>query len=310
MSGWSMVMMSKRIGVLMGGASKERDISMRSGQAMLKALKRENLDVVGIELGHDLTRDAWPEQLHQAGIEVAVIALHGVLGEDGAVQGMLEILAIPYTGSGHIASALCMEKNLCKAILNQAGLKTAVSIPITSEGPIRYPVIVKPVIEGSSIGLKRLQNVCEWYGMAIDDVSIWMAEMPLRGVEVAVSVLDGEALPPIEVVPLSGLYDFAAKYQIGLTEYHCPARIPPETLRRCMQVAEDAVHATGCYGAPRVDMIIEDGGEPVILEINTIPGMTETSLLPKAAEVAGISFDQLCLQMLASASLHGVGAKK
>ena len=127
--------------------------------------------------------------------------------------------------------------------------------------------------------------------------------MPVKGPEIHVSTLNGKALPPVEIVPKSGIYDFESKYTIGATEYFCPARIPAETLRLCMQRAEEAVEATGCDGAPRIDMIVADGGEPVILEINTIPGMTETSLLPKAAAQAGISFDELCCRILAAATL-------
>jgi D-alanine-D-alanine ligase len=139
-----------------------------------------------------------------------------------------------------------------------------------------------------------------WQG----DAAGWLAEMPVTGVEVAVSVLDGAALPPVEVAPKSGVYDFASKYTRGATDYFCPARLPAETLRHCMARAEAACLAAGASGAPRVDMIVADGGEPVILEINTIPGMTETSLLPKSAAAAGIEFDALCLRILATAGLH------
>lgn len=236
-------------------------------------------------------------------MDVAVIALHGRWGEDGCVQGLLEILQIPYTGSGVMASALCMHKGLCKAVLEKAGIKTAVDIPITENGPIRYPVIIKPVAEGSSVGLHRLECAEDWRALGIDDTGEWMAEMPVKGVEVAVSVLNGKALPPVEVSPKSGVYDFEAKYTHGATDYFCPARIPPETLRLCMQRAEQAAMASKCRGAPRVDMIVADGGEPMVLEVNTVPGMTETSLLPKAAQAAGIDFPDLCLRMLNAARL-------
>jgi len=290
--------MSGKAGVLMGGVSSERNISLKSGRAVLEALLTKNVNATGIDLNGD-----WIEQIRKADMDVAVIALHGRWGEDGCVQGLLEILGIPYTGSGVSASALCMHKRLCKAVLLQAGIKTAVDIPIRAAGPVRYPVVLKPVAEGSSVGLRVLQNTQDWRDLAIDDPGQWMAEMPVKGVEVAVSVLDGAALPPVEVAPKSGVYDFDAKYTHGATEYFCPARVPPETLRLCMQRAEEAVAATGCRGAPRVDMIVADGGEPMILEVNTVPGMTETSLLPKAARAAGIDFPDLCLRMLDMAGL-------
>jgi D-alanine-D-alanine ligase len=294
----------QRVGVLMGGTSSEREISLRSGNAVLAALLRNNIHAVGI----DLTGN-WPAAIAAAGIDVAFIALHGTLGEDGAVQGMLEIMGIPYTGSGVTASALCMNKRLTKMAVTQAGLKAPLDIPLSSEGPSRYPVILKPVAEGSSVGLHFLDSPADWTELNIDELSDWMAEMVVKGVEIAVSVLDGKALPIVEVAPKSGVYDFASKYTAGATEYFCPARLPAETLRLCMQRAEEAVAAAGCSGAPRVDMIVADGGEPVILEINTIPGMTETSLLPKAAAAAGISFDDLCCRIIATAKLHAHGVE-
>jgi len=293
-----------RIGVLMGGTSAEREISLRSGTAVLKALINSGVDAVGIDLSYD-----WPAQIRQADIRTAVIVLHGTLGEDGCVQGLLETMGIPYTGSGVTASALCMDKKLCKQVLNHAGLKTPVDVNITEHGPDRYPAILKPVAEGSSIGLHRLVSKADWQALDIDLSLRWMAEMPVSGVEIAVSVLDGKALPVVEVAPESGVYDYSSKYTAGATRYYCPARLPAKTLNHCMHRAEQAVAAAGCAGAPRVDMIVTDGGEPVILEINTVPGMTETSLLPKAAAAAGISFEELCLRILATAGLeHGSAA--
>jgi len=286
------------VGVLMGGSSSEREISLRSGKAVSAALKRCGINVTDIDLNH-----RWPEQIQSAEIDVAFIALHGTLGEDGAIQGLLEIMQIPYTGSGITASALCMDKQLSKSVLERAGVKTPVEISLDCNGPSRYPVIVKPVAEGSSVGLHFVNNLEEWQALNINNTSGWMAEMPVRGPEIHISTLNGKALPPVEIVPKSGVYDFESKYTAGATEYFCPARIPAETLRLCMQRAEEAVEVTGCSGAPRVDMIVADGGEPVILEVNTIPGMTETSLLPKAAAQAGIEFDDLCCRILAAASL-------
>ena len=287
-----------RVGVLMGGVSSEREISLRSGQAVLDALRAGGVDAFGLDL-----REDWVAAIREARMDTAFIALHGRWGEDGAVQGLLEIMRIPYTGSGVLASALCMHKRLCKAVLAQAGLKTPVDIPVGENGPIRYPVVLKPVAEGSSVGLHLLRGEADWRALDVADADTWMAEMPVRGVEVAVSVLDGEALPPVEVAPKSGVYDFQSKYTAGATEYFCPARLPAESLRACMERAEAAARIAECRGAPRVDMIVPDGGEPVILEINTIPGMTETSLLPKAAAAAGMDFPELCLRLLQTATL-------
>ncbi|MDX8393430.1 MAG: D-alanine--D-alanine ligase [Mariprofundales bacterium] len=296
-----------RIGVIMGGSSAERDISLRSGQAVISALQELELDVQVIDLQATASTHDWAQQLRSAKINVAFIALHGCLGEDGCVQGMLECLRIPYTGSGVLASALCMHKKRCKDVLNQEGLPVAVDIPLTQQGPLRYPVILKPIAEGSSIGLHRLDTIADWqciqHSLA-GNLAMWMAEMPLSGVEMAVSVLDGVALPPVEVKPRSGFYDYQAKYTKGETQYFCPARIPPESLRLCMQQAKDAVTILGCSGAPRVDMILDSGGQAVILEVNTIPGMTTTSLLPKSAAAAGIDFATLCQRLLHSAKLH------
>lgn len=290
-----------RVGVLMGGSSGEREISLKSGAAVLAALRNANVDAVGIDLA-----DNWATAIGGAGIDRAFIALHGTLGEDGCVQGLLETMAIPYTGSGVTASAICMNKQLTKQLLQAAGLKTPVAIAIDANGPARYPVFVKPEAEGSSIGLHYLESAGQWQALGISDTRGWMAEMPVQGREIAVSVLAGEALMPVEVAPKSGVYDYASKYTAGATEYFCPARLPAETLRFCMQRAEQAAKAVGCDGAPRVDMIVCDGGEAMILEINTIPGMTETSLLPKAAAAAGIDFTALCLRILVAASLeHG-----
>jgi len=292
-----------RVGVLMGGSSSEREISLRSGNAVLKALQHAGVDAVAVDLSSD-----WAGKISSSGIDTAFNLLHGTLGEDGCVQGLLEVMGIPYTGAGVLASALCMHKQLCKQVLNHAGIKTPVDITLQSDGPLRYPVILKPVAEGSSVGLHRLNEKADWDALNIDMTSgQWMAEMPVKGVEIAVAVLDGKALPPVEVAPKSGVYDFASKYTAGATDYFCPARLPAETLRYCMLRAEEAVVATRCSGAPRVDMIVTSGGEPYVLEVNTLPGMTETSLLPKSAAAAGIGFEELCLRILATAALQNRG---
>lgn len=288
-----------RVGVLMGGISAEREISLRSGHAVLDALRRAGVDAVGVELDRN-----WCAQIEKAAIDSAFNLLHGTVGEDGCVQGVLEVMGIPYTGSGVMASALCMHKQVCKDVLRGVGLKVPMDIAIEESGPLRYPVFLKPVSEGSSVGLHLLTSKDEWDELNIHRSASWMAEMPVEGVELAVSVLDGRALPPVEVSPKSGIYDYTSKYSSGATEYFCPARLPAETLRYCMQCAEDAAAALHCKGAPRVDMIVDSGGEAYVLEVNTLPGMTETSLLPKSAAAAGIDFEELCLRILTAAGLE------
>ncbi|RMH51269.1 MAG: D-alanine--D-alanine ligase [Zetaproteobacteria bacterium] len=290
-----------RVGVLMGGSSAEREISLQSGRAVSAALTRLGHTVVEV----DLTPEGdWIAAIRQARIERAFLALHGTFGEDGIVQGALELLGIPYTGSGVTASALCMDKRLCKALLRAHDIPLPVDIPLDARGrPVRYPVIVKPVAGGSSVGMRRVTRPEELPDGFDGDG--WLAEMPVAGVELAVSVLDGRALPPVEVRPAGGLYDYTAKYESARTRYLCPAEIPPESLRGCMRRAERVCALLGCSGAPRVDMILDGGGAAVVLEVNTIPGMTDHSLLPKSAAAAGIGFDELCRRILAGARLHG-----
>ncbi len=285
-----------RVGVLMGGTSAEREVSLRSGQAVCAALTRLGYPVCEVDV-------QTPKDVLECEMDIAFLALHGTLGEDGCIQGLLEMLGIPYTGSGVLASALCMDKRMCKRVLQQRNIDVPVEVPLRAQGPVRYPVLLKPVREGSSIGLHWLGEEQDWLALDLTEEELpnWMAEIPVQGTEIAVSVLAGEALPPVEIVAHSGCYDYQAKYTPGATDYHVPARLPPETLRHCMRKAEIVTRVTGCQGAPRVDMIVDGGGAAVVLEVNTLPGMTETSLLPKAAAAAGIGFDALCERLLQSA---------
>jgi len=288
----------KRVAVLMGGVSSERDISLRSGHAVLQALCSMGVDAVGVDL-----QNQWMSQLQQQKMDVAFIALHGALGEDGCVQGILEVMGVPYTGSGVLASALCMHKQICKTVLKQAGLPVAEDIQLNDLEPMQYPAVLKPVCEGSSVGLHMLKNQQSWQKIQPLPNIAWMAEKPLVGMEVAVSVLHGQALPVVEIAPNSGVYDFQSKYTSGATRYYCPARLSGGHLKACAKLAEKAVVACGCRGAPRVDMIVSEEGGPVILEINTVPGMTNTSLLPKSAAQIGLSFESLCMDIMKSACL-------
>jgi D-alanine-D-alanine ligase len=300
---------NKQIGVLLGGLSGEREISLRTGSAVVTALQESGYRAVAIDAGRDLD-----EQLRSARVEVAFIALHGRYGEDGCVQGLLEMLGIPYTGSGVLASALAMDKHLTKQILLQHELPTPGYVVCRQGDDFEqlaktfkhYPLVVKPNAEGSTLGMTIARNreqLRDGLNEALEYDSTLLVEEFIDGIEVTVGVLCGKALPMIQIVPKSGFYDYTAKYTAGQTEYILPAPLPAVLYQRIQQVALDACRAIGCRGAARVDFMVRDR-ECYCLEINTIPGMTETSLLPKAAAEAGMSFSQLVLAILEDAGLH------
>jgi D-alanine-D-alanine ligase len=297
---------NKRIAVLRGGLSAEREVSLRTGAAVLKALRESGYTVSDIDAGRDLA-----ERLRSEGVEVAFIALHGRFGEDGTVQGLLELLDIPYTGSGVLASALAMDKVMTKKVLIYHGLATPAFAVYRAGDDCRavqwqgWPAIVKPAREGSTIGVGIVRSAEELpaaLASALVHDSTVLIEEFIAGMEVTVGVLDGEALPIIQVVPKGGFYDYTAKYTAGQTEYILPAPLPAPLYRRLQDAATAAFRAVGCAGAARVDFMVR-GNDFFCLEVNTIPGMTETSLLPKAARQAGISFEQLAQRILAGAGI-------
>lgn len=298
---------SKKIGLLMGGLSAEREISLRSGGACLKALIAKGYNAVAIDAGRDL-----PFKLRDEEVEVAFIALHGRHGEDGTVQGLLEIMEVPYTGSGVLASAIAINKVTTKEVLISKGIKTPDFAVINrvedaKDINIQFPFVVKPAKEGSTIGIsivKKADELIPALTEAFRFDSLVLIEEFVKGREITVSVLDGNPLTIVEVRPKSGFYDFNSKYAAGMTEYICPAEISSETDSACKETAISVYKVIGCSGAARVDMII-DKTEPQVIEINTIPGMTETSLLPKAAACEGISFEDLVERILDGASLKG-----
>jgi D-alanine-D-alanine ligase len=297
---------NKKIAVLRGGLSAERDVSLRTGAAVLKSLQESGYTVIDIDAGRDLA-----ERLRLEGAEIAFIALHGRFGEDGTVQGLLELLGIPYTGSGVLASALAMDKVTAKQVLIYHGLTTPVFATFRQGDDARsvdwhtWPAIVKPAREGSTIGVAIVRKSEELpaalAAAQVHDSTVLIEEF-IDGMEVTVGVLDGEALPIIQVVPKGGFYDYHAKYTAGQTEYILPAPLPAPLYQRLQDAAAAAFRALGCAGAARVDFMIR-GEEFFCLEVNTIPGMTETSLLPKAARQAGISFDQLTQRILTGAGI-------
>ncbi len=304
-------MKSKRVGVLLGGLSVEREVSLRTGAAVVKALRGLGYQVVEIDVQKDL-----PARLANERVEVAFIALHGRYGEDGSVQGLLESMFIPYTGSGVLASAVGMEKIFAKQIFLAEGIPTPRHVAFPDRASARagfaslrfpLPVVVKPSREGSSVGV-HICKTRDQYLAAVDDAGQYagalMVEEYIKGREVQGAVLDDEALGAIEIVPAREFYDYEAKYTAGSgTRYVFPAPLPPAQYERVNQVCLAAHRALGCSGATRSDVIATDAGEVYLLELNTLPGMTATSLLPKIAAGRGIDFPELCERLLLGASL-------
>jgi len=301
-----------RVGVVMGGTSSEREISLRSGRAVADALSELGHDVVAIEIG---TGFEALEDLADADIDVAFLALHGKQGEDGCIQGVLEMLGIPYTGSGVMASALAMDKLKTKELLRLHNIATPPYYSVNRDalddltelhGSFGFPVVVKPRREGSSVGVAKVDSLAE-LTQAVESALLFddsvLVERFVSGAEIAVAILDGRVLGAIEIEPASALYDFHAKYQSSETKYHLPARLDATRLRGIMNLAERSAQALDVRGAARVDMIVTPGMNEYVLEINTLPGMTSSSLLPKVAAAAGYDFGALCQAILTTARL-------
>ena len=300
----------KRIGVMMGGLSREREISLKTGKAILKALTEKGYTVCPIDVGKDIA-----ETLIKEKIECAFLALHGRFGEDGTIQGMLELMRIPYTGSGVLASALAIHKIMAKKIFLCDKIPTppfevfhrdeiekdplrAVSLP--------FPLVVKPAREGSTIGVSIVRTE-EEFVHALKEASKYDAEILveefMKGKEITVGILEDIPLPIIEIVPKSGFYDYHSKYTKGETEYIIPARIPREKYLYAQEISLKAFRVLGCSGCARVDLVTDENGNPFVIDVNTMPGMTEMSLLPQAASYAGIAFEDLVERILLGASL-------
>ena len=308
-------MKKRRVGVLMGGTSAERDVSLRTGEGVARALEARGHEVARVVFG----TDAVDRAVRDAEIDVAFLALHGRGGEDGCIQGMLELMGIPYTGSSVLASALAMDKLKAKEMFRLHNVPTPPYYTATEQdlleddslaelhGSFGFPVIVKPRNEGSSIGLAKAGDIRELRAgveAALEHDRWALVERYIKATEVHVGILDGRVLGCIEVSPKSGIYDYEAKYTAGATEYIIPPRIAATRTRGVMNLAERAVRALGCTGAVRVDLLVTEGENEYVLEVNTLPGMTPTSLLPKIAEHAGIEYGALCEMILSSATLH------
>lgn len=305
-----MLLTNARIGVLMGGQSAEREVSLKTGQAVHRALLRRGYDAVPIDVDASLV-----QRLREQKIELAFLALHGPGGEDGTIQGLLEVLGIPYTGSDVRASAVAMHKPTAKALLACHGIPvpngTVVRLdesetkrPRRLPAGLRLPVVVKPAAQGSTIGVTIVRRHSEWLP-ALRRTEPYdreaVVESYISGKEITVSVLGEGALSTIQIVAPGGFYDYRAKYEKGRTQYLCPAPISAALERRLRDLAVRACRVLGCEGAARVDFRVSRQGRPYVLEVNTIPGMTETSLLPMAAANAGIDYETLAERILESA---------
>ena len=300
----------KKVAVMMGGLSREREISLKTGKAILKALTEKGYTGTAIDVGEDIG-----EKLVRGKIECAFLALHGRFGEDGTIQGMLELMRIPYTGSDVLASALAMHKIMAKKFFLcekippprfevlqreeiKKGLQKKISLPL--------PVVVKPAREGSTIGIsivRKEEELLSAFKKAVEYDEEILIEEFMKGKEITVGILEDIPLPMIEIVPKSGFYDFHSKYTKGETQYILPARISREKYLYAQEISLKAFQTLGCSGVARVDLMTDENENPFVIDVNTMPGMTETSLLPKAASYAGIPFEDLVERILLKASL-------
>jgi D-alanine-D-alanine ligase len=301
-----------RVAVLKGGRSLERQVSLRSGARVEDALKRLDHDVVAIDVALDLIH-----RLRATEPEVAFIAMHGRDGEDGTVQELLEILGIPYTGSGVLACARATDKVLAKHLMVEAGIPTpeffafnetafrelgaAQALPAI-EDRLDFPIVVKPSSQGSALGIKFARSAGDVPAALVAAFSYdsrVLLERYVDGRDLAVSILDDEPLPVVEAVPRDEeFYDFEARYEIGRTDFVCPAELPAGLTELAQSLAVRTYRLLGCSAFARVDLMLDAAGDLTVLEANPIPGLTETSLLPQAAEAAGISFDELVSRIL------------
>ena len=295
-----------KVAVLLGGRSAEREISLMSGNAVLAALKRKGADEHAFD-----TRDRDLHELRSQGFDRVFIALHGRYGEDGTVQGALELMGIPYTGSGVMASSLAMDKWRTKLVWIAAGIPTPRFVMLEPGSDFKavandlgLPLIVKPSREGSTIGLTKVthaQDVEAAYRKAAEHDDMVLAEEFIAGAEVTASILGERALPLIRIEAPGGSYDYQAKYFSDETRYFCPSGLPPAQESRIQALALKASRILDCRGWGRVDVMLNAKGEPYLLEANTVPGMTGHSLVPMAAKVAGIPFDDLVVRILEDA---------
>ncbi|GHT45806.1 D-alanine--D-alanine ligase [Endomicrobiia bacterium] len=294
---------NKKIGVLYGGFSSERKISILSGKAVLRALQKLKINACGIDVNRSIA-----EIIKKERIDIAYIALHGSIGEDGAIQGMLEVLGIPYTGCGIFASATSMDKDISKKLFHCTGILTPEWKTLKRFEPVpeikNYPVVVKPVAQGSALGVTIVKKA-SCFAAAVKEAFKYDKEIVIEqfteGKEITVGVLDGKSLPIIEIVPKGEFYDFKSKYQKGGSRHIIPAGISSRAYKMAQSYAEKIYRIFKCSAICRVDMIVDRNDKVWALENNTVPGMTETSLLPEASRAAGCDFESLVFKIVESA---------
>ncbi len=294
-----------KVAVLMGGWSAERPVSLQSGQAVLDGLKRCGVNAWGVDVQKATVLDT----LRRGNFDCAFIILHGPGGEDGVIQGALDILNIPYTGSGVLASALAMDKLRCKQFFEGAGIPTPAYMLLDESTDMEFvqaslglPLMIKPVLEGSSLGMSKVEHEDEllsaWRQAARYQGEV-IAERWIEGEEYTLTILGQQALPVIRLETGNAFYDYAAKYQSDETRYHCPCGLSQTEEARLQRLALSAFNAVGATGWGRVDVMCSEDGAPWVIEINTVPGMTSHSLVPMAAKAAGMDFDELVCRILA-----------
>ena len=299
------------VAVLAGGLSLEREVSLMTGRRVGSALG---------DLGHQVTTldldDRLVPKLAEGGFDAAFLALHGKTGEDGTIQGLLELLQIPYTGPDPTASALAWDKVTAKGLISRAGIATPAWIAMSVDAirdmgaakamhqvveRLGLPLVVKPAQGGAALGVKIVHEADELSAALVASLSyhsVVAIEQYVEGTEVAVSIVDGAPLPAVEIVPKTGAYDYSARYTHGATDFYAPARVDQSVATRAQEAALGAYTQLGCRHVTRADLIIDANGQPWFLELDTSPGMTETSLLPMAAQAAGWSFSDLCERLL------------
>jgi D-alanine-D-alanine ligase len=295
-----------KVAVLMGGSSAEREISLKSGRAVLAALKRRMVDAHAFD-----PRKRQLECLRSEGFDCAFIALHGRQGEDGTVQGALQMMGIAYTGSGVMASALAMDKWRTKLVWRAGGVRTPRYELLNAESDFKaiaqklgLPLMVKPSCEGSSIGMSKVlkaEKLRAAYRLAAKHDSVVIAEQFIKGMELTASILDGQVLPLIRVETPRVFYDYQAKYFANSTRYICPCGLSAMQEKKIQEKALQAFRILGCNGWGRVDLMLDKQRVPYFIEVNTVPGMTDHSLVPMAARAAGLSFEDLVMRILESA---------
>jgi D-alanine-D-alanine ligase len=298
-----------KVVVLKGGVSAEREVSLVTGSQVEAALSEAGFPVASV----DTAASDFVERIDDSGADVAFICLHGRFGEDGTMQGLLELVGMPYVGSGVLASAMAMDKRVSKLVFEASGIPTPAAVFIERGhdwdveavvAAVGRDAVVKPSREGSAIGVSIVHDPADLpaavaLGLEHDDTVV--VERFVEGVEITVGVIGTDepfALPTLEIVPEHDFYDYESKYEPGMSTHIIPARIPEDARLRSQELALASHRVLGCVGVSRVDLIVPDGEEPTVLEVNTIPGMTTTSLLPEAAQAAGIAFPELCARLV------------